>query len=147
VTEPDALANDLRTVLGGLIRRLRAERRGLPLAQVAVLGRLDRGGPAGTSDLAAGERVRPQSMASTVAALTEAGLVDRRPDPGDRRRILISLTDRGRDVLLADRRIRDAWLAEAIRRDLTAQERAVLAEAAGLLARLVDSETENHPNG
>jgi DNA-binding MarR family transcriptional regulator len=147
VTEPNALANDLRTVLGGLIRRLRAERRGLPLAQVAVLGRLDRGGPAGTSDLAAGERVRPQSMASTVAALTEAGLVDRRPDPGDRRRILISLTDHGREVLLADRQIRDAWLAEAIRRDLTAQERAVLAEAAALLARLVDSQTEAYPNG
>jgi DNA-binding MarR family transcriptional regulator len=147
MTEPNALANDLRTVLGRLIRRLRAERRGLPLAQVAVLGRLDRGGPAGTSDLAAGERVRPQSMASTVAALSDAGLVDRRPDPGDRRRILISLTDRGREVLLADRRRRDAWLAEAIRRDLTAHERAVLAQAAALLARLVDSESENHPNG
>jgi DNA-binding MarR family transcriptional regulator len=147
MTEPSALANDLRTVLGRLIRRLRADRRELTLAQVTVLGRLDRGGPAGTSDLAAGERVRPQSMASTVAALTAAGLVERRPDQSDRRRILIALTDRGREVLLADRRRRDAWLAEAIRRDLTAQERAVLAEAAALLARLVDSESENHPNG
>jgi DNA-binding MarR family transcriptional regulator len=147
VTEPTALANDLRTVLGRLIRRLRAERRELTLAQVTVLGRIDRGGPAGTSDLAAGERVRPQSMASTVAALTNAGLVERRPDPGDRRRILIALTDHGREVLLADRRRRDAWLAEAIRRDLTVQERAVLAEAVGLLARLVDAQSEDHPNG
>ena len=56
-------------MIGQLIRRLRAERRDLSLAQVTVLGRLDRGGPAGVSDLAAGERVRPQSMASTVAAL------------------------------------------------------------------------------
>ena len=145
--EPTALANDLRTVLGRLVRRLRAERWELTLAQVTVLGRIDRGGPAGTSDLAAGERVRPQSMASTVAALTAAGLVERRPDPVDRRRILISLTDQGRAALAADRRRRDAWLAEAIRRDLTAHERAILAEAAALLGRLVDGEAGDHPNG
>ena len=73
MTEPATLASDLRVVIGQLIRRLRAERRDLSLAQVTVLGRLDRLGPAGVSDLAAGERVRPQSMASTVAALLTAG--------------------------------------------------------------------------
>jgi len=147
VTEPTALANDLRLVLGRLIRRLRAERRGLTLGQVTVLGRLDREGPAGTSDLAAGERVRPQSMAATVAALAAAGLVERRPDPVDRRRILIALTAHGRETLAADRRRRDAWLAEALRNDLTERERAILAEAATLLARIADSETGGHPNG
>jgi len=147
VTEPTALANDLRLVLGRLIRRLRAERRGLTLGQVTVLGRLDREGPAGTSDLAAGERVRPQSMAATVAALAAAGLVERRPDPVDRRRILIALTEHGRETLAADRRRRDAWLAEALQNDLSERERAVLAEAATLLARIADSETGGHPNG
>jgi len=147
VTEPTALANDLRLVLGRLIRRLRAERRGLTLGQVTVLGRLDREGPAGTSDLAAGERVRPQSMAATVAALAAAGLVERRPDPVDRRRILIALTAHGRETLAADRRRRDAWLAEALQNDLSERERAVLAEAATLLARIADSETGGHPNG
>ena len=147
MTEPTALANDLRLVLGRLIRRLRAERRGLTLGQVTVLGRLDREGPAGTSDLAAGERVRPQSMAATVAALAAAGLVERRPDPVDRRRILIALTAHGRETLAADRRRRDAWLAEALRNDLTERERAILAEAATLLARIADSETGGHPNG
>jgi DNA-binding MarR family transcriptional regulator len=147
VTEPTALANDLRLVLGRLIRRLRAERRGLTLGQVTVLGRLDREGPAGTSDLAAGERVRPQSMAATVAALAAAGLVERRPDPVDRRRILIALTAHGRETLAADRRRRDAWLAEALQNDLSERELAVLAEAATLLARIADSETGGHPNG
>ena len=147
MTEPTALANDLRLVLGRLIRRLRAERRGLTLGQVTVLGRLDREGPAGTSDLAAGERVRPQSMAATVAALAAAGLVERRPDPVDRRRILIALTEHGRETLAADRRRRDAWLAEALQNDLSERELAVLAEAATLLARIADSETGGHPNG
>ena len=147
MTEPTALANDLRLVLGRLIRRLRAERRGLTLGQVTVLGRLDREGPAGTSDLAACERVRPQSMAATVAALTAAGLVERRPDPVDRRRILIALTEHGRETLAADRRRRDAWLAEALQNDLSERERAILAEAATLLARIADSETGDRPNG
>jgi DNA-binding MarR family transcriptional regulator len=140
MTEPEALASDLRVVLGQLVRRLRAERRDLPLAQVIVLGRLDRAGPAGVSDLAAGERVRPQSMAATVAALGKAGLVSRTPDPHDGRRVLIDLTPAGRDALAADRRRREGWMAESIRRDLSPKERRTLVDATTLLARLAEGE-------
>jgi len=139
VTEPEALASDLRVVIGQLVRRLRAERRDLPLAQVTVLGRLDRVGPCGVSDLAAGERVRPQSMASTVAALLAGGLVSRAPDPGDRRRVLIALTPAGREALAVDRRRREGWLADAIRGDLSPKEQRALADAAVLLARIAQS--------
>jgi DNA-binding MarR family transcriptional regulator len=139
VTEPEALASDLRVVIGQLVRRLRAERRDLPLAQMTVLGRLDRVGPCGVSDLAAGERVRPQSMASTVAALLAAGLVSRAPDPGDRRRVLIALTPAGREALAVDRRRREGWLADAIRGDLSPKEQRALADAAVLLARIAQS--------
>jgi len=139
VTEPEALASDLRVVIGQLVRRLRAERRDLSLAQVTVLGRLDRVGPCGVSDLAAGERVRPQSMASTVAALLAAGLVSRAPDPGDRRRVLIALTPAGREALAVDRRRREGWLADAIRGDLSPKEQRALADAAVLLARIAQS--------
>jgi len=139
VTEPEALASDLRVVIGQLVRRLRAERRDLTLAQMTVLGRLDRVGPCGVSDLAAGERVRPQSMASTVAALLAAGLVSRAPDPGDRRRVLIALTPAGREALAVDRRRREGWLADAIRGDLSPKEQRALADAAVLLARIAES--------
>jgi len=139
VTQPEALASDLRVVIGQLVRRLRAERRDLSLAQVTVLGRLDRVGPCGVSDLAAGERVRPQSMASTVAALLAGGLVSRAPDPGDRRRVLIALTPAGREALAVDRRRREGWLADAIRGDLSPKEQRALADAAVLLARIAES--------
>ena len=139
MTQPEALASDLRVVIGQLVRRLRAERRDLSLAQVTVLGRLDRVGPCGVSDLAAGERVRPQSMASTVAALLAAGLVSRAPDPGDRRRVLIALTPAGREALAVDRRRREGWLADAIRGDLSPKEQRALADAAVLLARIAQS--------
>src|ERR687883_2136189 len=115
------IASDLRVVIGQLMRRLRAEHR-FSITQGAVLGRLDREGPQSVSDLAAAERVRPQSMAQTVGDLEADGLVERRPDPDDRRRALVSLTDTGRAALEADRRHREGWLAEAIAAELSPDE-------------------------
>ena len=132
------LASDLRVVLGQLIRRLRAEHR-FPLSQSAVLGRLDREGACSVSDLAAAERVRPQSMAQTVAELEAEALVSRRSDPHDRRRALVELTELGSATLNADRRQREGWLAQAIADDLSHEEQVVLREAAGLLRRLAEN--------
>lgn len=131
------LASDLRVVLGHLMRRLRAEHR-FSISHGAVLGRLDRQGPQSVSDLAATERVRPQSMAQTVAELEADGLVSRRPDPEDRRRALVELTGEGRSVLEADRRQREGWLAQAISEGFSEQEQQTLLEAVGLIRRLAE---------
>jgi len=136
--DPVLLASELRVVIGRLVRRLRAEHR-FSLSQGAVLGRLDREGPQSVSDLALAERVRPQSMAQTVGELEAAALVERRPDPDDRRRALVELTDRGRAALTADRRQREGWLAHAIRDELTAKERALLEDAVAVLGRLAEA--------
>jgi DNA-binding MarR family transcriptional regulator len=132
-----ALAHELRETVGRLIRRLRQEP-GPPAPQLAVLSRLDRYGAASVSDLAAVERMRPQSMAQTVGDLERAGLVSRRPDPGDRRRAFVDLTAQGRELLHASRAQREGWLAEALERELTAAERATLADALALLGRIAD---------
>ena len=52
--------------------------------------------------------------------------------------MLVDLTDQGREILLADRRRRDAWLAQRLR-ELTPDERALLREAAPLIQRLATS--------
>jgi len=132
------LASDLRGVLGQLIRRLRAEHR-FPLSHGTVLGRLDREGALSVSDLAVAERVRPQSMAQTVADLEADGFVSRRPDPDDGRRALVELTEHGRTALNDDRRKREGWLAGVIADDLSAEEQAVLRQAAALLRRIAES--------
>ena len=132
------MASELRVVIGQLVRRLRAEH-GFSLAQGAVLGRLDREGARSTSDLASAERVRPQSMAQTVAELEEGGLLSRRPDPKDGRRALLELTPKGRETLEGERRQRVGWLTDAISEQLTEEEQAALGEAVALLARLADS--------
>ncbi len=129
------VASELRSVLGQLTRRLRAEHR-FSLAHGAVLGRLDREGPRSTSDLAASERLRPQSMAQTVSELEADGMITRRPDPADARRSLLELTDKGRGALEADRRQREGWLAQSIAEGFSEDEQRTLAEAVPLLTRL-----------
>jgi DNA-binding MarR family transcriptional regulator len=139
-TAPDTalLASELRVVLGQLMRRLRAEHR-FSLTQGSILGRLDREGPRTVSELAAADRVRPQSMAQAVAELEADGLVSRRPDPGDGRRALVELTAQGLAVLQADRRQREGWLAQAMAEGFTEREQEVLEEAVGLLRSLADA--------
>jgi DNA-binding MarR family transcriptional regulator len=128
-------ASELRLVLGQLVRRLRVEN-SFPTSQVAVLARLDREGPQTASDLAAAERVRPQSMAQTVAELQAAGFVARRPHPLDRRRILIELTGEGAAALADDRRRREGWLARTIETELSPEEQETLARVVPLIRRL-----------
>ncbi|HJU37804.1 MAG TPA: MarR family winged helix-turn-helix transcriptional regulator [Gaiellaceae bacterium] len=128
-------ASELRLVLGQLVRRLRAEY-SFPVAQASVLSRLDREGAQTTSALAAAERVRPQSMAQTLAELETAGLIERRPDPADRRRIQIELTALGRERVLEGRGRREDWLAAAIAAELSPEEQRVLLAAVPLLQRL-----------
>lgn len=131
-------ASELRLVLGQLVRRLRREYT-FPVSQASVLGRLDREGPLTTSQLAAAEGVRPQSMAQTLGDLEAEKLIARRPDAEDRRRVLIELTRSGRERLHEDRRRREGWLAEAISAELTAEEQETLIEALPLLRRLARS--------
>jgi DNA-binding MarR family transcriptional regulator len=140
-TRPPAtadLAHELRETFGRLVRRLRTES-DFPMNQMAVLGLLDRQGPASISELAAAERVRPQSMAQTVRELESIGWVSRRPDPDDGRRAILELTDEGLARIHANRAAREDWLTQALERELNAAEREHLGEALALLRRLGDA--------
>lgn len=131
------LASELRVVLGQLMRRLRAEH-GFSISQGAVLGRLDRQGTSSIGELATAERVRPQSMAQTVCDLEALGLIARRPDPSDGRRVLVELTELGTQTLYEDRRKREGWLARSIAEDITLEDQEILRRAVELLRRLAD---------
>lgn len=132
-------ARELRAVFSRLRRTLLAKIQGvsdLTPSQTAVLSRLIGEGPASPSALAAAERVRPQSMAATLAALEEHGLVGRRPDPEDGRRQLVSLTEAGLAWIADSRRAREEWLARALQEEFTEAERAAVLEALPLIDRL-----------
>lgn len=132
------LAAALRISVARLTRRLRSERdprNELSIGQLSVLGALYRNGACSIGELAAHERVQPPSMTRTVNCLEDAGYVLRRPHETDRRQVVIELADKGTTTLEADRRRRDAWLAQRLR-ELTPEERSVLRQAAPILERL-----------
>jgi len=135
-----ALATELRATLGKLKRRLR-EQAGvgeLTPSQVSVLLRLEKDGAATASSLARAEGMRPQSMASVVAALGTAGLVSGAPDPKDGRQTLLSLTDACRKWVEEGRAARQDWLTRALAARLSHEELGEVAKAVALLRRLVD---------
>jgi len=139
VSRTDAgLASELRLSVMRLRRRLAAEREPdneLSTGAMAVLGVLFRNGERTLGELAAHERVQPPSMTRTVNCLEQEGYVTRRPHESDRRQVLVELSKKGRETLLADRRKRDAWLAQRLK-DLTPDEREILRAATPLLERL-----------
>jgi DNA-binding MarR family transcriptional regulator len=133
-------ARDLRVMFSRLRRRLLevATAEDLTPSQTAVLIRLVKDGPASTSQLAGAERVRPQSMATTLAGLDRHGLIAREPDPDDGRRQLITLTTVGRKHAENDRKVREEWLVRAMQDRYTEAERRVINEALTLLERITD---------
>ncbi|NMO00133.1 MarR family transcriptional regulator [Gordonia sp. TBRC 11910] len=138
-SSPLAVAAELRVVFSRLRRRFRdvAQVDELTPTQTAVLSRLSRA-DLSSSQLAAAERVRPQSMATTVGVLVERGFVERTPDPADGRRLVLSLSSAGRRMVEGTRRDRDEWLARAIAERFTDDERATLVAALPLMARLAE---------
>lgn len=133
-------AGELRVSMSRLARRLRREDRGhsLTMSQQSALNRLGLRGAATLSELAAEERVRPQSMARTLDTLEAAGLVRRAPHPTDRRQNVIRPTDLGRAVIAQTRMRREAWLARAMASALSPEERDLLIRAGALMDRLAD---------
>ena len=128
-------------------RRLRLERPGhdVTLLQLAVLAELNNTGPMTPGQLAAVQRVQPQSLTRVLATLEARGLLSRQADPGDGRRALLAITDDGHQALRRDADARDRWLARAMAAQLTPTERELLRLAGELMDRLADAEPPSTP--
>jgi DNA-binding MarR family transcriptional regulator len=139
VARTDAgLASSLRISVMRLSRRLRNERDAsydLTATQLAVLGTLWRLGPLSIGDLAAAEKVQPPSMTRTVTCLCDRGLLRRDADAGDKRLVVVSLTEAADSVLAESRRRKEAWLNQRLH-ELTPAQRKILRDAAPILERL-----------
>ncbi|MGC0313487.1 DNA-binding MarR family transcriptional regulator [Kitasatospora acidiphila] len=110
----------------------------LTLPERSALSRLARGGPATAAVLARAEQITPQAMGTTLSGLEARGLVERHPDPDDRRRVVMSLTGEGVAMLHRRRGARSRQLGEVLERGFTAGELEALAVAAPLIERLAE---------
>jgi DNA-binding MarR family transcriptional regulator len=137
----DELAADLRHGIALISRRLMQTPApgALTLPERAALSRLDRSGPASSAELARAEQITPQAMGMTLGALESRGFVERRKDPDDGRRIIMSLTPSGGEILGHKRDERIRQIAKILTEEFTAAELKALAAAAPLIKRLGDN--------
>jgi MarR family transcriptional regulator, transcriptional regulator for hemolysin len=78
----------------------RAAQFGMTRAQWAVLVRLDRSEGLNQSELADTLDLQPITLTRLLDKLCDSGLIERRPDPGDRRAKRLFLTPAARPILL-----------------------------------------------
>jgi DNA-binding MarR family transcriptional regulator len=137
-------ASDLRTVITRLVKKLRkksvtgqqlslTERSTLSLLLSSENGMLP-------SELASLEKITNQSMSQILSGFLEKGYIIRTNSETDKRKVIISITEKGKAIILQVLSERDEWLNEALRETCTEDERELIKKALGPLTKLVDFE-------
>ncbi|MEU8007111.1 MarR family transcriptional regulator [Catellatospora sp. NPDC049111] len=98
-----------------------------------VLATLDEYGPASQADLGRRSGIHLSDLVAAINELAERGYVRRSPDPDDRRRNVVTVTDAGRRQLA----VLDEQLAAVQQRLLTPLDGAERAQLAALLTKLL----------
>ena len=138
----------LRAVIGRLSRRLRptdaAVAAGLTPTKISVLLHVARAGRIRLSELSDAEGINPTMLSRVIAALAEAGLVERVSDPGDRRAAFVEATAAGRKLAERIRRERTDALNVALD-GLDERERGQIEAALPALERLAEELKGDRP--
>jgi DNA-binding MarR family transcriptional regulator len=141
-SDPEGVAAALLDSVSVLVRRVHQVPvdGGLSMPERSALAQLERSGPTTSSALAREAQITAQAMGATLARLRGRGLVERRPDPEDGRRAVLTVTAAGRRALLDKRNARTGLLARALTGGaFTRTELEQLAAAAALLERLAQN--------
>ena len=132
----------LRRAIAQLYRRLRvtdaSTAAGLTPARVSALLNVDRHGPLRLGELAANEGLNPTMLSRMVGDLVEMGLLERTPDPTDRRAAWVGTTAEGRALAQAMRRERTAAVEVALGK-LADADRRRIETALPALERLLEA--------
>ena len=132
--------DELRLLVQRVARRIRSNRgdESMSDSQLGVLFLLEKNGDTSPGRLAEHERVSPPSMNRTLNGLEERGLVRRDPSSDDARKVVVSITDAGMELIRETRRLRTAWFSRQLA-GLDAEERAALASVVPVLRKLADA--------
>jgi DNA-binding MarR family transcriptional regulator len=78
-------------------------------------------------------------MAQTIGDLEAERMVERNPDPNDRRRALVSLTPAGQARIEEDRAVREGWLVKALE-ELPESDRETIEQAVEILGQVAEAD-------
>lgn len=139
VPSDDTLASELRPILTRLYLSLRrhAPNSEYSAAQASALATILDHGPMRMGELAERESIRMPTATALVDGLVKTEMIERAPDPDDRRAVLVGLTDHGRRILKRVGIERDDVMSSALA-GLADDHRAALAAAAPALRALHD---------
>jgi DNA-binding MarR family transcriptional regulator len=129
----------LRKQFKSLQLRLRQEfpsAEGLTRTELQVLALVRRSGGLTPRDVGAELGMASSNVAAALRVLESRALVEREPDPGDRRRTRLTATAAGSELVMGFRTERDTWLGRAISATLSAEELALLLRAGDVMERL-----------
>ena len=142
---PSDLANRLHTTSIHLLRGLRDvdEQAGISARRLSALSVIVFAAPITLTDLAAAEQVSLPTTSRMMKDMEADGLVERVPDPDDKRSVRIQATPKGQALFDDARQRRVESIAERIQ-SLTAEQLALLEEAASLLEKI--TLPPNHPH-
>lgn len=135
--------SDLRTVLARLVKKLRKKAvsgEHLSLTERSTMVQLQHNGPMLPSELAANEHITNQSMSQILAHLLELDYISRAPSDKDGRKVFITITEKGANILEQVRSERDEWLLRAIAETCSAEEQETIKRAIIPLTKLIDFE-------
>jgi DNA-binding MarR family transcriptional regulator len=136
------LASELSAVVTRLVKKLRKESatgQQLSLTERTTLGLLNIGGML-PSELAAAEKITNQSMSQILGHLLQLGLINRTASETDKRKVIISLTEAGHEMIKQVKNEKNEWLSAALGATCTDEEQEILRRALGPLGRIINYE-------
>lgn len=134
------VAASLRSTVVRLARQLRKQNisSAFSNAELLTMGLLEQHGSMLPSALADLERISAQAISQIINRLVEAGAVGRAADETDKRKVLITLTETGKNHLYENRRIKEEWLVKAMDNLFSTEELVLIEAFLPLLQRLAE---------
>jgi DNA-binding MarR family transcriptional regulator len=141
MTNPE-LSASLRTVISALHKSLRRQMSSVntySMTEIETIAHLARSGSLLPTELAALTKVKTQSMSQILKEMETGHIIKRTPSKEDKRKVYISLTAFGKNLVEKAKYDKDEWLKNAIEKTLTEKEKELLVRAIPVLQKIIES--------